>query len=151
MKKFFCFLTITIFLVSNSVFAETNETIIDGGRPPNAFPTQEDLTCNEVLIKANDIINNILETEKKVTALLNQARLTKDLVKTNCISDKLLLIRTKLRIIEGLVSNISCLTINTDYIEIYKKVIIISKEINSLFNETEKCMGEEVIYEEPHI
>jgi hypothetical protein len=87
--------------------------------------------------------------EKRVEELKAEARKQKDVIKLNCINDKLLQIKQLLNILEDGLSKLSLAIAGADEGERYHRYTVIKisgEKITTLRDEAEACVGEEISY-----
>jgi hypothetical protein len=87
--------------------------------------------------------------EKRVEQLKAEARKLKDVIKLNCINDKLLQIKQLLNILEDGLSKLSLAIAGGDEGERYHRYTVIKisgEKITGLRDEAEACVGEEISY-----
>lgn len=86
---------------------------------------------------------------KRVEQLKVEARKQKDVIKLNCINDKLLQIKQLLNILEDGLSKLSLAIAESDDGERYHRYTVIKisgEKITGLRDEAEACVGEEISY-----
>jgi hypothetical protein len=89
------------------------------------------------------------QDEKRVEQLKAEARKQKDVIKLNCINDKLLQIKQLLNILEEGLSKLSLAIAGGDDGERYHRYTVIKisgEKIGVLRDEAEACVGEEISY-----
>jgi len=87
--------------------------------------------------------------EKRVEQLKAEARKQKDVIKLNCINDKLLQIKQLLNILEDGLSKLTLAIAGEDDGERYHRYTVIKisgEKIAGLRDEAEACVGEEISY-----
>jgi hypothetical protein len=105
-------------------------------------PTEMERVAREASEKAD-------KDEKRVEQLKVEARKQKDVIKLNCINDKLLQIKQLLNILEDGLSKLSLAIAERDEGERYHRYTVIKisgEKIAGLRDEAEACVGEEVSY-----
>jgi len=105
-------------------------------------PTEMERVARETSEKAD-------KDEKRVEQLKVEARKQKDVIKLNCINDKLLQIKQLLNILEDGLSKLSLAIAERDEGERYHRYTVIKisgEKIAGLRDEAEACVGEEVSY-----
>lgn len=98
---------------------------------------------------AKEIGERSTADEKRVEALKAEARKQKDVIKLNCINDKLLQIKQLLNILEDGLSKLSLAIASGDEGERYHRYTVIKiagEKIAGLRDEAEACVGEEISY-----
>ncbi len=113
------------------------------------FRKTVNLSPQETLVQANKYQLRMTETESRVNVLMDQARKKRDIVKLNCVSDKL-------QQLKGLqsVTDISMKDLNTAISRAddaarqheYTRITILYQKVLVLGTESENCIGEDVSY-----
>jgi len=88
-------------------------------------------------------------SERRVQVLKAEARKQKDVIKLNCINDKLLQIKQLQNILEDGLSKLSLAIAGGDEAERYHRYTVIKisgEKITALRDEAEACVGEEISY-----
>jgi hypothetical protein len=127
-----------------------------GDAPPAPTPDivlpmekQAELTPEAMLAKVADLESAIAVDTKRVEALRIEARKTKDVIKLNCINDKLVQVKQLLRIADTAQTELDAAIASHDEPERYHRfsVVTISAErVAALRGEAEACVGEEIDY-----
>lgn len=99
--------------------------------------------------RANEVGAKAREDEKRVEHLKAEARKQKDVIKLNCINDKLLQIKQLLNILEDGLSKLSLAIAGGDDGERYHRYTVVTisgEKISVLRDEAEACVGDEISY-----
>jgi hypothetical protein len=103
-----------------------------------------------------DMLNNAAEYQKRITesgariqALVEQARKQKDIIRFNCLADKLVQVRANMNVSEKAMSSlqeaIGRQDESTAFHE-YTRLTIVNQNVQVLANEAEACVGEDMSY-----
>ena len=127
-----------------------------GGSPAQPTPDvsvpmekEAQISPQEMERTATTIAERASADEKRVEALKIEARKQKDVIKLNCINDKLLQIKQLLNILEDGLSKLSLAIADSDDGERYHRYTVIKisgEKISGLRDEAEACVGEEISY-----
>ena len=99
--------------------------------------------------KSREIGEGAERAGKRVEGLKNEARKQKDVIKLNCINDKLLQMKQLLNILEDGLSKLSLAIASGDEGERYHRYTVVrisGEKINRLRDEAEACVGDEISY-----
>ena len=143
---------LTVFLAATSVLAQAAATRDVTAQNPDAQPAEEniedrpsDVPDKEKLVRSADAIARMREVLRETLSKLEEARNTKDVVKLNCVNEKLTQIKGLLRISEqadvGLQEAIAKLEVAAAEHE-YTKVTIARQKVDQLRTEAEECIGQ---------
>jgi hypothetical protein len=107
------------------------------------------LSPEDMVAEAENLIRGMQTLLKKVVGLQQVARKQKDVIKLNCVNDKLLQIKQLMNIAEGATTNMHEAIAQDDdparYHE-FGKIVIASQQVNALAGEAETCIGEELVF-----
>ena len=111
--------------------------------------TQAQLSPREMTQNADRLIAEMREGLEKTVELQQFARKQKDVIKLNCVNDKLLQLKQLLNIAEAARTDLSEAIASADeearYHE-YGQIVITSERVGTLVGEAQNCVGEELIY-----
>lgn len=120
----------------------TPDVSVPMGKEAEISPDEMERTGREVSAQAE-------RDEKRVEQLKAEARKQKDVIKLNCINDKLLQIKQLLNILEEGTSKLALAIADGDHGERYHRYTVIKisgEKIGGLRDEAEACVGEEISY-----
>jgi hypothetical protein len=107
------------------------------------------LSPDEMRQQADKLIQNMQRALQRGIQLQNTARRQKDVIKLNCINDKLLQIKQLLNIAEQSRTNmVEAIAQNDEggsYHQ-YSQVTIAHEKVSGLLSEAEGCIGEEIVF-----
>lgn len=110
---------------------------------------QAQLTAAEMTAQATTLIDQMQEALKRIVDLQQVAKRQKDVIKLNCVNDKLLQVKQLLNIAEGARTNLTEAIAQEDeegrYHE-FGKIVIAEQQVRVLAGEAENCIGEELIF-----
>lgn len=95
---------------------------------------------------ASIYMDKIRDTEKRVSQLLEQARNKKDVIKLNCVQDKLVQVRSHLIVAEQSMASFDSAPDQKEKAHASSRVEILSEKVGVLRTEAENCIGEEASY-----
>ncbi len=107
------------------------------------------LSPQETLSQAKDYYKKMLETQKRITLLQAKARKDKDVVKLNCVNDKLTQVKGHM-----VVSDQSMASLTADLAKgddagrqhQFTRMTILYQKVVTLGTEAEQCIGEDVSF-----
>jgi hypothetical protein len=123
----------------------------DGGEPDVTVPMekQAQLSPADMSEEGVRLVRSMQESLKKVVGLQQVARKQKDVIKLNCVNDKLLQIKQLLNIAESATTNMVEAIAQDDepgrYHE-FNKIVIAQQQVQVLAGEAETCIGEELVF-----
>ncbi|HUH03800.1 MAG TPA: hypothetical protein VML75_17515 [Kofleriaceae bacterium] len=155
-------------LVRNTLIAAALASLIGGGylyAQPAGGPSADDeddiavpmegtasLTPREMTQKSDELIEEMKGTLRRVLTLQSAARKTKDIIKLNCVNDKLLQVKQLLNISEASRNNMTEAIASNDeggrYHQ-FSQVTVASDKTRTLRDEAEACIGEELTFVGP--
>jgi hypothetical protein len=107
------------------------------------------LSPQEMTARTNEILTNMENVLRRVLELQQSARKQKDIIKLNCVNDKLLQVKQLLNIAEGakadLIEAIAAQNQGDRYHR-FAQITVASDQTNALRDEAEACIGEELIF-----
>lgn len=110
---------------------------------------QAELSPEEMVDQADVLLRRMQDVLKRVVQLKEIARKQKDVLKLNCVNDKLLQVKQLLNISEAAKTNLVEAIAQEDeegrYHE-YGKINLAAEQVQILGQEAEQCIGEELIY-----
>ena len=119
--------------------------------PDVTVPIKKDaqLTPEQMETKARELAIQATEDRNHISELRAAARKKKDIIKINCINDKLLQVKQLLNIMDDALSRLTVAIANNDDPDRYHRfavVTISSEKVRVLRDEAEACIGEEISY-----
>jgi hypothetical protein len=124
----------------------------DAGKTPDVtIPMEKQVTLSpkEMLVKAESMIEEMKQMLERVLAIQQTARKQKDVIRLNCVNDRLLQVKKLLNIAEAsrndLVEAIAADS-ETERYHQYTKVTVSHERVGVLRDEAEACVGEELIF-----
>jgi hypothetical protein len=111
--------------------------------------TVANLSPAEMSSVARETLKNMGEHQTSVEALKDEARKQKDVIKINCINDKLLQIKELFKIADTSQIELEAAIASADQAEAqhrYSMVVISGEKVQGLRTEAEACVGEEIDY-----
>jgi len=128
-----------------------------GAAPSGSSPSQADisvkqrstLTAQEMVKQGNDYFKNMRDTLKRITELQAQSKRQKDIIRLNCVTDKLVQSKVNLTIAEqsmaALQENIARADEGGRTHE-FTRLTIINQKVTVLGAEAENCIGEDLSF-----
>lgn len=144
---------VAVLLAAVTVFAEdatppkVAAEAVPAETPPAARPSG--MSAEEQQAQSTKFLVEMRATETHVAKLAERARNDKDLIKLNCLNDKLLQIKGNLRIAEQTSQLLSVAAARGDAAardHEFSKITITYQKVSVLGQEAEGCVGEEVAY-----
>lgn len=117
--------------------------------PELSFNKSSQLTTQEQLTQAGNYLTRMQETLNYVTVLSDRARKEKDIIKLNCVNDKLIQIKGTLRLAEQFRDALRMAANSGDENarnHEFSKLTITYQKVVVLQQEAEACAGEEIAY-----
>lgn len=115
---------------------DTGEAALGGSTTAKVSP-------QEMSARAAQLLKEMEEAQSRLTELQISARSSRDVIKLNCVNDKLLQVKQLLNIADDARANIEA---GTDRDFAYSQVTLSSEKIAGLRSEAETCAGEKEIY-----
>ncbi|MCK5799836.1 MAG: hypothetical protein KAI47_21750 [Deltaproteobacteria bacterium] len=113
------------------------------------FRKASQLTATEQLSQGNLYTSKMRTVLQRVTKLSKRARTDKDLIKLNCVNDKLVRIKGNLRLSEQIQGNLKTAAARHDAgarSHEFAKLTITYQKVTVLGQEAEACIGEEISF-----
>jgi hypothetical protein len=110
---------------------------------------QADLTGTEMQTNADSLLAKMRETLKRVVEVRGIAKRQKDIIKLNCVNDKLLQVKQLLNIAEGSRTNLDASIADNDEsgrYDYYTNIVYSHDQTLALGAEAENCIGEDLSY-----
>ncbi|MBW2736275.1 MAG: hypothetical protein JRH20_28135 [Deltaproteobacteria bacterium] len=138
------------------VFATTAVSAQPEAAKPAATPDAEvkfrkgsQLTVAEQLTQSQNYLTKMKVVQARAEKLAKRARTDKDLIKLNCVNDKLIRIKGSLRVAEGNGNTLRIAASRNDdgaRNHEFSKLTILFQKVTVLGQEAEACIGEEITY-----
>lgn len=107
------------------------------------------MSPQEMVSKGSDLIGRMKAVLQRVVQLQEAARRKKDIIKLNCVNDKLLQVKQLLNIAEGASTNLQEAIARQDedgrYHE-FGRIDIAHQQASMIIGEAEQCVGEELSF-----
>jgi len=127
------------------------------GAPPAAPPPDADIGVKQrATLSPQDMINQAKiyrqrmdATQTRVQGQVEQARKSKDIIRVNCLLDKLTQIKANLNIVDSAIVSLQDATARRDEgagLHEYTRITIINQKVEILAAEAEACVGEDLTY-----
>jgi hypothetical protein len=113
------------------------------------FGKQITLSPQESLAQAKDYYKKMQETQRRVTQLQAKAKKDKDMVKLNCVNDKLTQLKGHMTVTDQSMSSIATDVAKSDDAarqHEFTRISILYQKVVTLGTEAEQCIGEDVSY-----
>lgn len=113
---------------------------------------KDSLTPAQMAQEADELIKAMREGLKSVIAVQQIARKQKDVIKLNCVNDKLLQVKQLLNIAETANTDLQEAIAQSDENERYHqygKIVVAAEQVRLLVEESRNCIGEELVYVGP--
>lgn len=107
------------------------------------------LTPQETLSQAKDYYKKMQETQRRVTLLQSKAKKDKDMVKLNCVNDKLTQLKGHMTVADQSMSSLGVQIANqndTERQHEFTRMTILYQKVVTLGTEAEQCIGEDVSF-----
>jgi hypothetical protein len=113
------------------------------------FRKQITLSPQETLAQSKDYYKKMQETQRRVLMLQTKAKKDKDMVKLNCVNDKLTQLRGHLTVTDQAMSSLAGDVARSDdpaRQHEFTRITILYQKVVTLGTEAEQCIGEDVSY-----
>jgi hypothetical protein len=113
------------------------------------FKKASQLTAGEQLNQSKIYVGKMRSVLARASKLAKKARTDKDLIKLNCVNDKVVRIKGNLRLAEQLQNNLKTAAARNDAgarSHEFSKLTITYQKVTVLGQEAEACIGEEISY-----
>jgi hypothetical protein len=133
-------------LGAGAAFAATAE---DGSNAGIDFRKNISLGPQETVAQSKDYFVKMRDTEKRILSLQSRAAKDRDMVKLNCVGDKLIQVRGHLTVTDQSLQNMNTAVSRGDdgaRQHEFTRVTILYQKVVTLGTEAEQCIGEDVSY-----
>ncbi len=113
------------------------------------FSKQANLSPQETLSQSKEYVNKMQERLRKVVQLQEIAKRQKDIIKLNCVNDKLLQLKGHLAVNDQAMNNMNEAIGKGDEItrqHEFTRITILFEKVDVLGTEAENCIGDSEIY-----
>lgn len=113
------------------------------------FRKSSTLTPQETLAQSKDYYKKMQETQRRVLQLQTKAKKDKDMVKLNCVNDKLTQLQSHMKVTDQSMSSLNLdIAKNDDTARGHEftRITILYQKVVTLGTEAEQCIGEDVSY-----
>ena len=127
------------------------------GSDPAAPPGSVDLRIQQrPTISAQDMVTNATDYRRRmgvvatrIESLVEEARKLKDIIRINCLADKLVQVRASLNVADRSFATMQEAIARADegaYFHEYTRITIVNQNVQVLGSEAEACVGEDLSY-----
>lgn len=144
-------LGLAVLFVTTTVLAQPAPTPATGDKPDAEvrFRKGSQLTAEEQLSQAQGYIAKMKSIQSNVSKLAGKARKDKDIIKLNCVNDKLIQIKGHLNLAERSRDNLKVAAQRNDdgaRNHEFAKLTITYQKVTVLGQEAEACIGEDISF-----
>ena len=110
------------------------------------------ISAEEMTSRADSMIQEMEAANSRITSLEGQARQDRDIIKLNCVNDKLVQVKQLLNIADNAKSNLTGAIANrneSDRYHQYSMITVADEKVRTLRDEAEACLGEELVIKGP--
>jgi hypothetical protein len=135
-----------VLLVGSGAFAANDK---DGAQADLPFAKQANLSPQETLTQSKEYQAKMLDTQKRIVELQDVAKKQKDIIKLNCVNDKLLQVKGHLAVNDQAMTSLNeAIAKNDDGARQHEftRVTILYQKVTVLGTEAENCIGEDLSY-----
>jgi hypothetical protein len=135
-----------VLLVATSVLAQPAG---EGGDTEVGFRKGSQLTLQDQLVQSDAYLSKMKATLAHMNKLAEQARKDKDIIKLNCVNDKLIQAKGNLNLAESSRDGLKAAAARSDdgsRNHEFAKLTITYQKVTVLGQEAEQCIGEEISY-----
>jgi len=124
-----------------------------GGAPPGAADVSVKqrpmLTAEEMVTQSREYARNMGEVLKRIQVLQDQAKREKDIIRLNCVTDKVVQVRVNISIAEQSMASLQEAVTRADEGERtheFTRLTIVNQKVLVLGAEAENCIGEDLSF-----
>jgi len=136
---------------ATAVFAQSGAAPAE---PPKAEPTAaspgaKSLSPQEMIAQAKEFLGKMQQVLQRVVQLQEVARKQKDIIKLNCVNDKLVQIKGNMNVAESATTNLHEAVARGDDAQRqheFTRVSLTHQKVQVLGTEAENCIGEDLTY-----
>lgn len=107
------------------------------------------LSPSDMLAKGRDYRTKMEQVVKQVQALVEQARKQKDIIRLNCLSDKLAQLKANLSVADNALQTLQEAIVRRDEgasVHEYTRITIVNQKAQVISSESQACVGEDLSY-----
>jgi hypothetical protein len=142
-----------VFLLGGTVLASQNQSPAPGQTGTSdadlSFKQQSNLTPQEMLEQSQKYMETMQNALKRIVELQELARKQNDVIKLNCVNDKLLQTKAAMNIAERTTTDLhEAIARNDDgaRLHAFTKVTITTQKVQVLVTEAENCIGQDLSF-----
>jgi hypothetical protein len=133
---------------TTSVFAQTGDTPAKPA-PAEAPPQGKLLNPGEMVAQSKEFMGRMQQVLQRVVQLQEIARKQKDIIKLNCVNDKLVQIKGNMNVAETATTSLHESIARNDEAQRqheFTRISLTSQKVQVLGTEAENCIGEDLTY-----
>ncbi|MSP59312.1 MAG: hypothetical protein EXR72_03045 [Myxococcales bacterium] len=133
-------------LLGTGAFAANDTKGADADLP---FAKQANLTPQETLVQSKEYMGKMQDTLRQVNDLQTLATKQKDIIKLNCVNDKLLQLKGHLAVSDASMTNMNDAISKNDVatrMHEFTRITILHQKVSVLGTEAQNCIGDSEIY-----
>jgi hypothetical protein len=126
-----------------------NDTKSEGASADIPFTKQANMTPQETLAQSKEYVSKMQDTLRRITELQEVAKKQKDIIKLNCVNDKLLQTKGHIAVNDQAMSSLNEAIARNDAPSRqheFSRVTILYQKVLVLGTEAENCIGEDLSY-----
>ena len=146
-------LLLTAALLASAVIAHGGAGAAQNAAAPNqadiAVKQRSNLTPQEMVKAGKDYFKNMNDTVKRITDLQNQSKRQKDIIRLNCVTDKVVQVRVNINIADQSMASLQEAVTRADEggrTHEFTRLTIINQKVAVLGAEAENCIGEDLSF-----
>ncbi len=135
-----------VLLVGSGAFAANDK---DGAAADLPFAKQSNLSPQETLTQSKEYVSKMQDTQRRIVELQEVAKKQKDIIKLNCVNDKLLQVKGHLAVNDQAMTSLNEAIAKGDdgaRQHEFTRVTILYQKVTVLGTEAENCIGEDLSY-----
>lgn len=110
-------------------------------------PQRADISPQEMLTQAQMYRTNMMQTSQRLNQMVDDARKQKDVIRLNCLTDKVVQSNANMNILEKALQSLQDAAARNDQgaaTHEYTRITIVNQKVQILGAEAEGCVGEEL-------
>ena len=111
------------------------------------IPQRADLSPQDMLMQSQSYRTNMTQTTQRLNQMVDEARRQKDVIRLNCLTDKVVQANANMNILDKAIQNLQDAVGRNDQgaaTHEYTRVTIVNQKVQILGAEAEGCVGEEL-------
>jgi len=143
------FLASTVFAQGNPPAPPISNGVSGNGQPDLSVKQKPVLTTEEMLATAKDYFRSMNDVLKRIQLLQEQAKRQKDIIRLNCVTDKLVQVRVNINIGEQSMASLQENIARADEggrTHEFTRLTIVNQKVVVLGAEAENCIGEDLTF-----